>query len=186
QSRFQQPGERFPFRGREHDVLSVLPGPGQVQFGVGYVKVANQDHRLFGKGFEAAGQPFVTFQLVAEMFLGPAAVRKVGVYEIEAGVFELKEASFLVEAVNTERSGYGKGFCLGVYGDSGVAFFGGEVEIGRITWNGAGSIGQLAFLKLYFLKAQKVRADFLGPWRETAFFNGAQAVYVPTDDVHGF
>lgn len=139
---------------------------------------------FFVEFFEVVEGGVVKIEFEFEPIFGGFAVGEIDIEENEVFKFGGLDAAFVVEVVVVEAGGEAYGFSFGVDRGSAVAFFGGGMKVGEVSFGVFELFAELAFVGFDFLECEDVWTFVLEPCEEAFFFDGAEAVYVPGDDFH--
>ena len=153
-----------------------------VHFGVGYVQVAAQDHRLFRVQPQQVGAEGVLPGHAVVQPLQPVlAVGGVAVHQIKARVFQREHPAFVVMLLQPDAGGHGQRHLPAPAGRAGVALFLGRVCIFCVALRGKIRLTGLHLGLLYRENIGVQRGKAVGKAVGQA---GPQAVHIPADEFH--
>ena len=113
------------------------------------------------------------------------AIREVHVVENEFSEVDLEDAPFAIELFDTDLLGDVVGLDTREHANTAVATLDGtRVEVAVISWNVLELIRNLVDIGLGFLHTDHVGLGLLEPVHEALLLHGANAVDIPTDDLH--
>ena len=163
-------------------VAPIGSGIFQVNFPMGHIQVAADDHWLLAvqfRNFPAKG--FVPFHPVVNSGQLPLGVGGVAGHQEELWIFQGNHSALVVQLRHSQTVRDGQGLLPGKYGGAGISLFLGIIPIHVVIRQGK---GQLPGGELGLLQAEKVGVCICKILHKAFFHTGPQTVYIPGYEFH--